>query len=286
MGFLDQAGRGLTFLQFMAIGAPLALALTAVSVVVASVLLPGAPRVERAAEWVEQERTALGRWRRGEKACATAFGAAIVLWLLPGIVTLAGAAEGGLVGAATRRLEESMVALLCACALFLWPVGEGRRALSWGDAARIDWGTLLLFGGGLALGRMAFETGLADTLGRGILQATGVSSLWGLTALTLFVSIVLTETVSNTASVSMLAPLVLALARQLGVPVEPPLLAVCFGASMGFMFPVGTPPNAIVYGTGLVPLTAMMRLGIVVDVLSFFVILAGLRVLCPLVGLA
>ena len=64
------------------------------------------------------------------------------------------------------------------------------------------------------------------------------------------------------------------------------MLAVCFGASMGFMFPVGTPPNAIVYGTGLVPLTAMMRLGIMVDVLSFIVIFAVLRVLCPLMGLA
>jgi sodium-dependent dicarboxylate transporter 2/3/5 len=70
------------------------------------------------------------------------------------------------------------------------------------------------------------------------------------------------------------------------VPPEPPVLAVCFGASMGFMFPVGTPPNAIVYGTGLVPLTAMMRLGIIVDVLSFFVIFAVLRLLCPLMGFA
>jgi solute carrier family 13 (sodium-dependent dicarboxylate transporter), member 2/3/5 len=284
MGFLDQAGRGLSFVQFMAIGLPLSIVLTLVSVGVASRLLPGAPRVERAAEWVAEQRVALGRWTRGEKACATAFAAAIVLWLVPGMVSLAGA--GGVARAITPRLEESVVALLCAGMLFLWPLGEGRRALEWRDAVRIDWGTLLLFGGGLALGRLAFETGLADAMGRSVLQATGITSLWGLTALTLLASIVLTETVSNTASVSMLAPLVLALTRQLGVPAEPPLLAVCFGASMGFMFPVGTPPNAIVYGTGLVPLTAMMRMGIVVDVLSFFVILAGLRLLCPLLGLA
>jgi sodium-dependent dicarboxylate transporter 2/3/5 len=132
---------------------------------------------------------------------------------------------------------------------------------------------------------MGFETGLADVLGRGVVAATGVTSLWGLTALVLGVSIVLTETVSNTATVSMLAPLALALARQLGVPPEPPVLAVGFGASMGFMFPVGTPPNAIVYGTGLVPLPAMMRMGVVVDVISFFVIFLGLRLLCPLLGL-
>ncbi len=63
-------------------------------------------------------------------------------------------------------------------------------------------------------------------------------------------------------------------------------VAACFGASMGFMFPVGTPPNAIVYGTGLIPITSMMRVGVVVDVLGFFVIFAVLRLLCPLLGMA
>ena len=119
-----------------------------------------------------------------------------------------------------------------------------------------------------------------------MVQATGVTSLWGLTALVLATSIVLTEFASNVASVSMLGPLVLALTQEAGVAPLPPLLAACFGASMGFMFPVGTPPNAIVYGTGLIPITAMMRVGVVVDVLSFFVIFLTLRVLCPLLGLA
>ena len=63
----------------------------------------------------------------------------------------------------------------------------------------------------------------------------------------------------------------IALAAEMGVPVVPPLLAVGFGASLGFMFPVGTPANAIVYGTGLVPLTAMMRTGVLVDIVGFFV---------------
>jgi solute carrier family 13 (sodium-dependent dicarboxylate transporter), member 2/3/5 len=293
MGFLEQAGRAPSFLMFMAVGVPLSLVLTGVSVAVASRLLPGAPRVERAAEWVAQERAAMGRWTRGQRACAAAFGAAIFLWILPGILSFA--ARGSTVARVLGdRLEESVVALLCAALLFFWPATDGvepvapprRRALEWRDARRIDWGTLLLFGGGLSLGRLAFETGLADVLGRGVVEATGVTTLWGLTALLLAVTIVLTETVSNTATVSMLAPLALALARQLGVPPEPPVLAVAFGASMGFMFPVGTPPNAIVYGTGLVPLTAMMRMGVIIDVLSFFVIFLGLRLLCPLLGMA
>jgi sodium-dependent dicarboxylate transporter 2/3/5 len=201
------------------------------------------------------------------------------------VITLLGAAPGTLPRLLADRLEESVVALAAAGLLFLWPVGE-RRALTWQEAVRVDWGTLLLFGGGLSLGKMLFDSGLAGVIGRGVVEATGVTSLWALTALVLATTIVLTELASNTATVSMLAPLVLALSRELGVPPLPPLLAACFGASMGFMFPVGTPPNAIVYGTGLIPITSMMRVGVVVDVLGFFVIFAVLRLLCPLLGMA
>jgi sodium-dependent dicarboxylate transporter 2/3/5 len=77
----------------------------------------------------------------------------------------------------------------------------------------------------------------------------------------------------------------IALAQAAGVSPLPPALGACLGASFGFMLPVSTPPNAIAYGSGLVPIPRMMRAGIVFDVLGFLIILAGLRVLCPLLGL-
>ena len=285
LGFLEQAGLSIDFLRFMAIGVPLSFALTAVTLLVIRHLRPRASGAADVAAWVERERRALPPWGPGQWACAVAFATAVVLWLTPGVVTLAGAAAGSWPRLLADRLEESVVALAAAALLFLWPVGD-RRALTWAEAVRVDWGTLLLFGGGLSLGKMMFDTGLAGVVGQGVVQATGVTSLWGLTALVLVTTIVLTEFASNVAAVSMLGPLVLALTREAGVAPLPPLLAACFGASMGFMFPVGTPPNAIVYGTGLIPITAMMRVGVVVDVLSFFVIFAVLRLLCPLLGLA
>ena len=285
LGFLEQAGFSLDFFRFMAVGVPLSLALTAVMLLVVRYLVPRASGAADVAGWVERERRAQPPWGAGQWACAVAFVTAVVLWVTPGVVTLAGAGPGTWARLLADRLEESVVALAAAALLFLWPVGD-RRALTWAEAVRVDWGTLLLFGGGLSLGKMMFDTGLAGVLGRGVVQATGVTSLWGLTALVLATSIVLTEFASNVASVSMLGPLVLALTREAGVAPLPPLLAACFGASMGFMFPVGTPPNAIVYGTGLIPITAMMRVGVVVDVLSFFVIFLTLRLLCPLLGLA
>ena len=286
LGFLERAGQPLDFLRFMAVGLPLSLTLTAVTLVTVRGLVPQpAAGPADVGGWVERERAAQQPWGAGQWACAVAFAVAVALWLLPGVITLLGFPPGTPARLVADRLEEAVVAIFAAGLLFLWPVGE-RRALTWEEAVRVDWGTLLLFGGGLSLGKMLFDTGLAGVVGRGVVEATGVTSLWGLTALVLATTIVLTELASNVATVSMLGPLVLALTGELGLPPLPPLLAACFGASMGFMFPVGTPPNAIVYGTGLIPITAMIRVGVVVDVLGFFVIFAVLRLLCPLLGMA
>jgi sodium-dependent dicarboxylate transporter 2/3/5 len=278
LGVLErQGGVALGFLPFMAIGVPLSLVLLGVVLAAVRWLVPKPGIAADVSSYVIGERRALPPWAAGQWACATAFALAVALWLAPGVSSLVTG------GTELAWLEESVVAIAAAILLFLWPVGD-RTALTWEDGKRIDWGTLLLFGGGLALGKMMFDTGLAAFIGRAAVEATGVTALWGLTALALATTIVLTEIASNTATVTMLAPLVLALAAEMGVPVVPPLLAVAFGASMGFMFPVGTPPNAIVYGTGLVPLTTMMRIGVMVDILGFFIILAVLRTLCPLLG--
>ncbi|HET7746614.1 MAG TPA: SLC13 family permease, partial [Vicinamibacteria bacterium] len=284
LGFLErQAGRTIDFFPFMSLGVPMALALTAMMVLIVRYIAPAPGSGADVRSYVRSERAAQGRWGSGQYACAFAFGLAVLLWIFPGLVALFGADPQSAAGRVAARLDEAVVAVVAASVLFAWPVGD-TRALTWEDGQRIDWGTLLLFGGGLSLGKAMFDTGLAATLGRGVVQATGVETLWGLVALALATTIVLTETASNVATVSMLAPLVLALAREIGVPQLPPLLAVMFGASMGFMFPVGTPPNAIVYGTGLVPITTMIRVGVVVDILGYFVILAVLRVMCPLLG--
>jgi sodium-dependent dicarboxylate transporter 2/3/5 len=84
----------------------------------------------------------------------------------------------------------------------------------------------------------------------------------------------------------MLVPVILSIARAAGVDPVPPALGVTLGASMAFLLPVSTPPNAIVYGSGLVPILTMVRMGIVMDLIAWVVIVAGLRPPCPLVGLA
>ncbi len=149
---------------------------------------------------------------------------------------------------------------------------------------RIDWGTILLFGGGLSLGGLMFQTKLAEAIGQGLLHLTGASSLWGITGAAIAMGIIISETTSNTASANMVIPVVIAIAKAAGVSGIPPALGACLGASYGFMLPVSTPPNAIVYGSGMVPITKMIRAGILFDLLGFFIIWAGLRILCPLLG--
>ena len=97
-------------------------------------------------------------------------------------------------------------------------------------------------------------------------------SPFSLTVIFTAVAIVMSETASNTASANMIVPVAIAVSQAAGVnPIEPALGAT-LGASMGFMMPISTPPNAIVYSSGHVPITQMMRHGIVLDIVGFIVI--------------
>jgi sodium-dependent dicarboxylate transporter 2/3/5 len=132
---------------------------------------------------------------------------------------------------------------------------------------------------------MMFKTGLAETIGKNLINLTGADSLISITALGLFLAVILSETTSNTATANMLIPLIIAISTSAGISPLQPAIAVGIGSSFGFMLPVSTPPNAIVYGSGLIPVTKMIKYGFVVDVVGYFVVLAGVLILCPLVGL-
>jgi sodium-dependent dicarboxylate transporter 2/3/5 len=240
--------------------------------------------------YLRQERGRLGRWSAGEVNTLIAFAVAVTLWVLPGILQAVLAGNKALLDVFGKNgpLPEEVVGLAAGLLLFILPtnVREGRFTLSWPDAVRIDWGTLLLFGGGLALGELMFKTGVADALGKWAVGYAGGQGVWGLTAAMIVLGIVLSETTSNTAAATMLAPVSIAIAHGMNVSPIPAALGTCLGASYGFMLPISTAPNAIVFGTGLVPITRMMRAGILFDIIGAVVIWCGLRVLLPAMGMA
>jgi sodium-dependent dicarboxylate transporter 2/3/5 len=111
-------------------------------------------------------------------------------------------------------------------------------------------------------------------MGQGLTYWVPAPTTLSLTLLFTAAAIILSETTSNTASANMIVPVAIAVAKAAHVDPLAPALAATLGASMGFMMPISTPPNAIVYGSGHVPLTAMMRFGILLDIAGFFVIVA------------
>jgi sodium-dependent dicarboxylate transporter 2/3/5 len=283
----DLTDRRLSFFDWIAVTMPL----TAVMLVVCWVILRRrygtvTGPADDLGDYAAAQWRALGPWRRDEINVAAVFLAACLLWVLPGAVALAAGPDAASARALERHLPESVVALLAAAVLFALPVDlqRGRFTLTWKQAAGIDWGTILMFGGGLSLGRLMFETGLAAALGHALVRLSGAESVWGLTAVAIAAGVMLSEASSNTASASMLLPVVIAVARGLDVSPIPPGLGAALGASFGFMLPVSTPPNAIVYGSGLVPLREMITAGALLDVTGVIIIWAGLRILCPLFG--
>ncbi len=266
-GFIEETyGRTITFTQWMGVGLPLvAVGLPLTFLLLTRVIFPLRIAALPGIEALLADRLArLGRMARGERWVAVVFALTALLWIIrplvekviPGITDAGIAMAGGLV-------------------LFVIPVRlrQGVFVHSWEAARRLPWGTLILFGGGLSLAAAFTRTGLSTWIG----EALGGMSFLPVLLITLVVTavvVLLTELTSNTATTATFLPVLAALA--VGIGQNPLLLTVpaVLGASCAFMLPVATPPNAIVFGSGRVPVPQMARAGIVLNMLFLLLITA------------
>jgi sodium-dependent dicarboxylate transporter 2/3/5 len=223
----------------------------------------------------------MGRWNRAEKAVMLVFGMAVAAWLVPGVVALAVGPEASVARLLAERMPEAVVSVVAVGLLFMIPTDwrGGRFVMEWRDAIQIDWGTIFLFAGGMALGDQMFSTGLARWIGDGVAGLFHARTEAGLVLLFTGIALLVSEATSNTASATMIVPIAIAVAKSAGVNPMKPALAACLGSSMGFLMPVSTGPNAMVYGTGCVPLLRMFKHGLALDVVGFGVIAAAVLVL-------
>ncbi len=284
LGFIrSQLRVEISFLEWMLIGVPAVLLLFGFLYgFLKSVARAGVREPQRAAaELIRRERERLGPWTRGQRSVAIAFAVTVMLWVVPGVVAVAAGEASAAYQAITRRLPEGVAALLGAMLLFVLP-GEEGPAISWKQAVEIDWGVVLLYGGGFALGVLSFQTGLAEALGRGVTGLFPIEGSFGLLVTSVIVAVLLSETTSNTASANMIVPVVISIAQAARLDPFEPALGATMAASLGFMLPVSTPCNAIVYGSGLIPLQKMIRYGLVLDLAGIVVILALVSILAPL----
>lgn len=170
-------------------------------------------------------------------------------------------------------LADGVIAVIAAALLLCLPTStrSWEPALPWQATQRLPWGVYILFGGGLALADAMQRTGLSQAIGHSFAGLGGMHAFLALGAV-VTVMVFASEVASNTALTATAVPIVGALAPALGVPPERLVIATALGASLAFMLPVGTPPNAMVYATGRVSQRQMIRAGFLLDIASIVVI--------------
>src|SRR3712207_2010381 len=178
LGFIRQlTGVEFPFFKWAMIGTPVVVVLFLWLFAYLNWLSPaGVREIEGSREMLTRERDRLGAWTRAQKSTLAAFLVTVALWVVPGLIALFAGDQSPLYRSVNGSVPEAVAAVAGACLLFLLPGDGGQRAITWDEAVKIDWGVVLLYGGGFALGVLSFQTGLAGSVGRGM---TGLGPLGG-----------------------------------------------------------------------------------------------------------
>ncbi|MCX7761322.1 MAG: DASS family sodium-coupled anion symporter [Candidatus Kryptonium sp.] len=215
------------------------------------------------------ERNKLGNLTKAEKLTLFGFLFTVLLWVTNPFWRFI-----PFFGDKLRWFDEYLIAVFGSVLLFVLPVDLSKRkfVLDWGDSKYVEWGTLLLFGGGIALSDAMFKTGLATVISTEFVKLFGHPSPVLLVPIVVILVDFLTEVTSNTAVTSMMVPILISICSELNVNPLILVLPATVASSMAFMLPVATPPNAIVYGTRYVSLKDMLKVGFILDLVMWFYI--------------
>ncbi|WP_425404240.1 SLC13 family permease [Hwanghaeella sp.] len=281
-GFVT-ANLGITigFAQWMALGLPTALVMLLLGWLILTrvVFRLGTEALPGAADAIRREAHALPEMSKAEKRTLAVFLATAALWIfrpvLQGVEVLAVPLAG---------LSDAGIAIAAGVALFCIPVDLKKREflLNWEWARKLPWGVLILFGGGLSLAEQVSASGLAAWIGESLTVFQALP-LFAIVLILTAVIVFLTELTSNTATTATFLPVIAALATAIDAPVMMLLVPAALAASMAFMMPVATPPNAIVFSGGQLTIPDMARAGFLVNVTAIAVIAGTVWLLAPLV---
>ena len=280
LGFLEELAPDapvVSFFDWMIWGIVAMVAYFAVASIVLWRMFPAdVKHIKGADKFIEKHVKELGKWNRAQKNTIFAFVLAVVLWVLPGILSMIYGSDSDIVKTYDKYIPEEMAAMIGGLLLFFLPVDikSGKTTLSWKDGMEgIEWGTLLLFGGGLAMGSLMYSTGLSDWTGKCIMHMLGdAPSEMLFVSIFCVASLLLSELTSHTAATNLIAPIAISTALSLGFSPIPIAIGIALSSSLGFMMPVSTPPNAIVYASGYVPITKMIKSGVIIDLIGMFAI--------------
>ena len=232
--------------------------------------------IKGAKEFIQKSVDSLGEWTRAQKNTMIAFSTAFVLWVAPSVLGIMYDVDSDVMKFYDSHFPEAIAAMIGGLMLFFLPVNvkTGEMTMTWKDGIEgIEWGTLLLFGGGLAMGSMMYDTGLSAWIGHGLKEALGNNpSEWLFVGVFCVAALIMSELTSHTASTNLMAPIAIGAALSLGFSPIPVAIGIALASSLGFMMPVSTPPNAIVYASGYVPITKMIKSGFIIDLIGIFLV--------------
>jgi sodium-dependent dicarboxylate transporter 2/3/5 len=268
----NNADASIGFVTWMKFGIPAMLLLIPAAWWSVTRGLPKLTGGQAALDSVKASKAALGPMNQPEVRAALVFGFTALLWVTRLPVQSFGHTRGW---EWANAYSDMGIAIAGAMAMFLIPASkkEGRALLNWKEARELPWGVLILFGGGISIGRAVTRTGLSDWMGE---QLSMLSAFPPLLFIALVVTLVifLTELTSNVATMTTLAPILGALAGAIGAAPESLLAPAAVAASCAFMLPVATAPNAIIYATDEVPIGQMMQKGLRVNLIGILIITA------------
>ena len=232
--------------------------------------------IKGAKEFIQKSVDSLGEWTRAQKNTMIAFSTAFVLWVAPSVLGIMYDVDSDVMKFYDSHFPEAIAAMIGGLMLFFLPVNvkTGEMTMTWKDGVEgIEWGTLLLFGGGLAMGSMMYDTGLSAWIGNGLKETLGNNpSEWLFVGVFSVAALIMSELTSHTASTNLMAPIAIGAALSLGFSPIPVAVGIALASSLGFMMPVSTPPNAIVYASGYVPITKMIKSGFIIDLIGIFLV--------------
>jgi sodium-dependent dicarboxylate transporter 2/3/5 len=276
-GFMaENYGLELSFARWMLVGVPVSAVMLPIAwFVLTRYLYPvNVPASQAVDDHLRKLREQLGPITTPERRVAIIFVTVVASWMFRKPVTewlgISGVSDAGIV-------------MTAALLLFLLPSGKKSSAqlMTWQDMARLPWGVLILFGGGLSLAMAVSDSGLALWLG----QQLAPLNAWGTAVLvvaSVALVIFLTELTSNLATTATLLPVMGAIAIQAGLPPMVLVVPVTIAASCAFMLPVATPPNAIVFSTGKLSIPQMVKAGIVLNIIGIIIVSLAALNLAPI----
>ncbi|WP_159941723.1 MULTISPECIES: DASS family sodium-coupled anion symporter [unclassified Nocardiopsis] len=265
------------FGQWMTAGVPLAAVFLLIAwLVLVRVFRPEISRVEGAQQLIRDELTEMGPMSRAEKLVLAVFASAAFCWIFVPILADIGAVAS--VAPWLGSVGDAVIAIAAAIVLFLLPADRTHRLLDWETAVKLPWGILLLFGGGLAVSAQFTASGLSTWIGGQVSALAGVP-VWVIILAVAALVLGLTELTSNTATAATFLPILGGVAVGMNVDVMLLIVPAILAATMAFMLPVATPPNAIAFGSGHVTIGQMMRGGLWLNLIALVLILGAMYAL-------